>query len=89
MNTDSCSPLHKAFLAVLAAKHTDMFSFEAVHLRVEHLEPRIFAPYRVSMHHVPIERPLTMPSGPKAALDYLSMLQLTAKRGFDFHEYSY
>ena len=40
------------------------------------------------MHHVPIERPLTMPSGPKAALDYPSMLQLAAKRGFDFHEYS-
>ena len=40
------------------------------------------------MHHVPIKRPLTMPSGPKAALDYLSMLQLAAKRGFDFHEYS-
>ena len=40
------------------------------------------------MHHVPIERPLTMPSGPKAALDYLSMLQLAAKRCFDFHEYS-
>ena len=40
------------------------------------------------MHHVPIKRPLTMPSGPKAALDYPSMLQLAAKRGFDFHEYS-
>ena len=40
------------------------------------------------MHHVPIKRPLTMPSGPKAALDYLSMLQLAANRGFDFHEYS-
>ena len=40
------------------------------------------------MHHVPKERPLTMPSGPKAALDYRSMLQLAAKRGFDFHEYS-
>ena len=31
------------------------------------------------MHHVLIKRPLTMPSGPKAALDYLSMLQLAAK----------
>jgi len=40
------------------------------------------------MHHVPIKRPLTMPSGPKAALDYPSMLQLAAKRCFDFHEYS-
>ena len=33
---------------------------------------------------MPLERPLTMPSGLKAALDYPSMLQLAAKRGFDF-----
>ena len=37
------------------------------------------------MHHVPINaRPLTMPNGPKAALDYPSMLQLAAKRGSTF-----
>ena len=29
-----------------------------------------------------------MPSGPKAALDYRSMLQLAAKRDFNFHECS-
>ena len=75
---------------VLAAKHMEMYSFGAVRypLARKSVCPAGQPPYRVLMHHLTLGRPLTMPSGPKAALDYASMLQLAARRGFDFHEYS-
>ena len=77
---------YKAFLILPGALRTEMYSFEAVYLRAYIFLPGDVHRIGFLMHHMPCERPLTMPSGPKAVLDYSSMLQLAAKRGFDFHD---
>ena len=78
--------LYKAVLNLPGALQTEMYSFGAVYLRAEILLPGDVHRIGFPMHHMPCERSLTMPSGPKAALDYWSMLQLAAKLGFDFHD---
>ena len=78
--------LYEAVLNLPGALQTEMYSFGAAYLCAEILLPGDVHRIGFPMHHMPCERPLTMPSGPKIALDYRSMLQLSAKRGFDFHD---
>ena len=60
--------LDEAFLMLPSALQTDMYSFVAVSLRAEIFFPGDVHRIGFPMHHVPCERPQTMPSGPKAAL---------------------